>query len=72
VVVIVTPAANLCALGFLQRFLVPAIPGGNPSGRREATSKIAPGDFLWPAIPGGDPSGRRGATSKIAPGDFLF
>jgi hypothetical protein len=73
-VVIVTPAPNPVVSRELTRhFLLPAILGGNPSGRRKATSKIAPGNFLWPTIPGGKPSGPSAEqTSKIAPGDFLF
>jgi hypothetical protein len=58
---------------FLSAFLLLAIHGGNPSGRRKATSKIAPGNFLLPAILGDNPSGPTTAlTSKIALGDFLF
>ncbi|WP_417703637.1 hypothetical protein [Pseudomonas sp.] len=46
-IVIVTPVPSpVVSREFIRRLVLPAIPGSNPSGRRKATSKIAPGNFF--------------------------
>ncbi|MCL5424878.1 MAG: hypothetical protein M1154_04435 [Gammaproteobacteria bacterium] len=52
-------------------FLIAAIHGSYPLGRRCATLKIVPDDFLIAAIHGSYPMGRRCTTLKIVPDDFF-